>query len=280
MAGKLSLRRQSAGTSAISFFEAHGDEIATGVDQRLNPFYMEEEAKVDFKKGLEVVGRFMQDSLDRVIAADKANLDEQANDIRPNLELREAGEEVQQQLVFTRRMLTGFYGVELANEILATDGPAANPDQPLLLWRQAEQTAERLRSTPFDEPPRRTTSSFQFDPVKLADELEPPLGRLKAAYEAVVLERRKLESTVTEKAASTEAFDTDFRDCLRFGVGLCRLAGRPDLAGRLNASMLTAPRRRGSSEGSTPEPEDEPAPSADDPQPPAETGSSDPQEAA
>ena len=278
MAGTMSIRRQRAGTSALSFFNAHGDEIAGGATERVNIFYQADENPVDFKLGLEVVGRLMQASLDRVILADKANLDEQANDIQPGLELREAGEEVQQQLVFTRRMLTGFYGVELANEILATDGPAAGADQPLLLWRQSEQTAERLRNTPFEEP-RRTSASFDFRPSALADELEPAVLRLKAAYEAVDLERRKLESTVAEKAAATKAFDADFRDGLRFGVGLCRLAGRPDLAVRLKASLLDPP-RRSSSEEPPSEPEEESPPSPGDPEPPAEAGSdSGPEEA-
>ncbi len=70
MAGTMSIRRHKAGSSAIAFFAAHGEEIGSGVDQRLLPFYEEGEAPVDFRLALQVVGRLMQASLDGVIGAD------------------------------------------------------------------------------------------------------------------------------------------------------------------------------------------------------------------
>ncbi len=276
MASTMSVRRHKAGSSAIAFFAAHGEEIGSGVDERLIPFYQDGETPVDFRLALTVVNRLMQASLDGVIDTDKANVDEKDNDIAPTLELEKAGREVNSQLVFIRRMLTGFYGVDLANQILATDGPAASPAQPHLLWRQGEQTVERLRTTPFQEP-ERTSSSFEFDPLALANELEPAVARLQAAMDAVTLERRKIETTVKEKAATQAAFDADFRDCLRFGVGVCRLAKEPALARKLKASALDSPRRRSASpdEDSPEEGTEDSAPPEDDPSPTGEDESGD-----
>ncbi len=169
-------------------------------------------------------------------------------------------------MVFIRRMLTGFYGLDLANQVLATEGPAARYDQPELLWRQAEQTVERLRETPFKEP-RRTSDSFQFDPLALAGELEPAVAKLKAAYDAVTVERRKLEDPVDEKAETRKGFDADFRACVRLGVALALIAGKPNLARRLKASILEPPRR-----GSGSEPEESDAEPTEEPE--AATGES------
>ena len=275
MAGTMSIRRQRAAASAISFIEAHGEEIGTAANQATSIFYMPEETPVDYWLSLKVKARMLERRRDDVIAADEDHLDEQANDIEPTLELREAGAEVNAQLVFTRRMLTGFYGVELADKILATDGPAAGPDQPQLLWRQGKQTAERLRTTPFDEP-KRTSSSFQFNPVALADELEPAVQRLERALAAVDLERRKIEATVNRKAEAIAAFDSAFRITVRFTVAVCLLAGKPNLARRLRASLLDPPRRRaGEGDG---EPEEETPPGAGDPEEPAAADSETEQE--
>ncbi len=260
MAGILSIRRQRAASSAVAFFEAHGEKISTGVADSFRPFYEEGEEPVDFQLVLTVACRLLKDRLQGVIDADKAKIDEEANDIIAYLELEEAGREVNAQLVFIRRMLTGFYGVDLANEVLATDGAAARYDQPELLWRQGEQTAERLRNTPFKEP-RRTSSSFQFDPLALAGELEPAVVNLATAYKTVTVERRKLEDPVTKKAEALQTFDTDFRACLRLGVALALVAGLPNIAKRLRASLLDAPRRGSGSEeaDSAAEPAEEPA---------------------
>lgn len=247
MASNMSVYRQRAKHSTVSFIDAHEDEITTSIHQRFQPFLAEGESPPDVRSTLRLVGRLVENCADRVIEADKANLDELDDDFEPRLDLAEAAEEVHDRLVDVRQILRGLYGPELSQELLAIDGPTANVDQPDLLWRQGEHTMERLRD-PDVAPSRRKTLSVELDRSALADELEPAVKRLGAAHRVVHLERRELESTRAEKRRAMEEFDLDFRGCVRLIVGFCLLARRPDLAEKLDTAVLQPRRSSRSSE--------------------------------
>ena len=80
-----------------------------------------------------------------------------------------------------RSITDGLFGPLRSAEILATDGPTAEVDQPDLLWRQGDHTLSRLEN-PALGVPDMPTESLQFDPAKLASELKADLTfRLRRA---------------------------------------------------------------------------------------------------
>ncbi len=244
MPSKMSLRRQEAATSAIAFLEAHEDEIASGAEQRLLPLVEDGEELPKVRYSLQLVRRWMGQRLAEVVEADQVHIDEKDGDLGPRLELVEATEEVQRQLVAGRRIAAGVYGAKRAQEIFALDGPTGNTRQPLIVLRQGQDTVRRFRKATFVAP-QETVGGVAFDPIGFADRLEPAVERLARAYEAVALERRKIEATVNAKNKAHAEFDGDFRAGVRHAVALCLIGGKPELAFRLKASLLNPPRRGG-----------------------------------
>ena len=230
------LRREQATSAATSFFESFADEVGSGVGRRLHPFLADGEEPLDFRLGLRLTGRFVQAGFDGLHRASGAHLGARAANVQPRQELKEASEEVASRLVFARELMRGFYGPKAANRILGLSGRTPTADQPLLLWRHGRDAARRLRTADVGNPPR--LSGLSFDPQILADELEAVLERLAQAMKAADLERARTTSIVADKAAALKQFDVDYRDAIRFAVGFCRMAGRPDLASAIRAEWL------------------------------------------
>ncbi len=242
MPSTMSLRRQRAASSAIAFLETREDEIGSCAEEQLGPLVRPGEKLPDVRFCLKLVRRWMAKGLAGVVAADQANINERDGDLGPRLELVEATEDVQRQLVAGRRIAVVVYGAARAQEILALDGITGNVKQPLKVLRQGQDTVKRLREAAIAAP-QEEVGGVDFDPVAFADRLEPAVERLARAYDAVVLERRKVQVTVDGKAHAHAVFDTLFRAGVRFAVALCLIGGKPELAARLSAKELNAPRR-------------------------------------
>ncbi len=246
MAGNMSIRRQRAAEDAIGYLVVNEDEIVAGVTDNLFPFLEEGEEEPDVRTPLRLATRKMEDSLDSMIRADKTDFEARLAHAKLREELDEAAQDVRGQLVNIRGVVAGLYGEKRAKEIVAIDGPTAQTAQPQLLWRQGEHTVERLEKETFKEPDKNT-KSIAFDRKALLEELKPAVVRLKAAQNAVVIDRRRLQKVVRAKNKVFEAFDRSFRAYVRYGVGVSRIGGLDDLAKKLNTALLQA-RGRGTSE--------------------------------
>ncbi len=237
MSETMTQRRQRAGSSAIALFEANEDDIVAGLEERLRPFLQPGENQVDFRLTLKLLGRLIEVSLDEVLDAVTDDSDD-----APLKEFWEAAHDVGSQVIFIRRIFRSLYGPQLANQLLGIKGSTATPQQPELLARQGEMVVARLRNPVLDPP--RCTNSIQLDPTAMADELETAVDRLVEAREAALAERCKRDAKASVAADAGRDFDTNFRDSVRLGAGLCRMAGLPELARRLKTSQLRPKPRR------------------------------------
>ncbi len=169
-------------------------EVTPLLVARIGPF-LEEGESLDFNLLQRVLGRMIAASRQRLIDADKAHLDELTGDVVPRLERDDVVGAVRHKLIDIRQLAQVLFGLAHAIEIVAVDGSTAL--QPEFLWRQAEHTLSRLRSPDLGLP-AASTASITFDPLKLADELEPLVTALRQAIDGVEIDRR-------EAAVSVEA---------------------------------------------------------------------------
>jgi hypothetical protein len=267
MASVPSIDRQKASTVFRSVENTHVQEALPVVEDRLREVLTGEETLPDVRLLATLLGRFRVGGTQRLTAADNAHDEELANDNEPRQRRDVAGERVHGKLVHVRRIADGLFGPERSGEVLGTSGPTAPVTEGERLWRQAEDTANRLEAPGFTAQ-ATTTSSVQFDPAQLAAELRSDNAAFREALDAVALEQRRAEASLQAKDARlTEATRIDAA-CARIYVGLFLLADRRDLAARF-LRALRRTRRRASSAGdpsplpdSGPSPDGEPSPAA------------------
>ncbi len=238
MASRLVVLRQRLANAIHAALERFSEVVAPVINERTGPFLREGEVLFDFPLLQRVLGRMVEASFERMVAADKAHFDELANDIAPRMERDKQVATVRQKLIDVRRIVQGLFGLERAVEVVAIDGKTAY--QPDLLWRQAEHTLSRLRS-PDLRLPAASTASIALDPTTLADELEPMVTALKAAIDAVDLDRRAAATSHQDKLDAIADHDLLITAGGRIVSGFYLLARRPDLANRIKLSLR--PRR-------------------------------------
>ncbi len=147
------------------------------------------------------------------------------------------------KLIEIRQLAQALFGLAHAIEIVAVAGSTAL--QPALLWRQAEHTLSRLRS-PDLKLPAASTAAITFDPLQLADELEPLVTALRQAIDGIEIDRREAAVSVEAKHGTMSDHQLLLGACGRIVTGFYLLAGRQDLANRIR---LALPRRRRPQDG-------------------------------
>ena len=262
MASRLVVLRQRLANAIHAALERFSEIVSPVINERTAPFLQEGEVLFDFPLLQRVLGRMVEASFERMVAADKAHLDELANDIAPRMERDQWVEAVRRKLIDVRRIVQGLFGTERAVEVVAIDGRTAH--QPDFLWRQAEHTLSRLRS-PDLRLPEASTASIALDPATLADELEPLVIGLKGSIDAVDLDRRAAATSVQDKKEAMADHDLLIAACGRIVSGFYLLARRPDLADRIRLSLR--PRRTPDADASTDAPDADPAPASPDTEP-------------
>ena len=150
-----SQRLTAAIQAGLSVFR---QEVTPLLDARVAPFLEEGETGFDFVLLQRVLGRMSAASRDRLIAADKANIDELSDDVAPRLVRDDTVDAVRQKLIDIRRVAEVLFGSAYAVQIVAVDGSTGL--QPELLWRQAEHTLGRLRA-PDLRLPKASTSALR-----------------------------------------------------------------------------------------------------------------------
>ncbi|MEE8525072.1 MAG: hypothetical protein V3T72_14140 [Thermoanaerobaculia bacterium] len=83
MASKLIVLRQRIASSIQAAFAAFASEVTPVLDERTESFLEEGEAGFDFQLFQQVLSKMVAASFQRMVAADKAHVDELANDVAP-----------------------------------------------------------------------------------------------------------------------------------------------------------------------------------------------------
>ena len=263
-----SLDRQKASTVFRSVEHSHVQDVLPVIENQLREVLIGEETLPDVAFVATLFGRLQTRGTRRLLAAENAYDGEVANDAGPRLLRDEAGERVYRKLVEVRRIADGLFGPEHSAKVLGTAGATAPVAEGERLWRQAEDTANRLEAPEFTVPVM-TTSSLQFDPARLVAELRSDNDAFREALDAVALEQRKAEASLEvkrERLAASERIDAA---CRRFYEGFFLMADREDLLDRLRRAL-----RRRARPGSRPDdvappepdpPQDEPSPDGEPP---------------
>lgn len=255
MASVPSIDRQKASTVFRSVENSHVQDVLPVVEDRLREALVGEETLPNVPFLATLLGRVQVGGTRRLIAADNAHEEELANDKEPRQRRDEAGERVHRKLVEIRRIADGLFGPERSGEVLGTNGPTAPVTEGERLWRQGEDTANRLEAPDFTAPVM-TTSSLQFDAKQMATELRSDNDAFREALDAVALEQRKAEATLAAKnAAHAEAKRIDAAFA-RIYEGFFLLADRGDLLEKFLRALRRRTRRGVSGNGdASPEPD-------------------------
>lgn len=247
-----SIDRQKASTVFRSIESSHVRDVLPAVEDRLREVLDGEEPLPDVSLLTALLGRVQAGGIGRLISADKAHDEELANDSEPRQRRDEAGDRVHKKLVEVRRIATGLFGPKRVDEVLGLPGQTAPVSEGERLWRQAEDTVQRLGAPEF-RTPVMTTESLQFDPATLAAELAADNATFRTALDSVALEQRKAEATQqakTERLADAKRIDAA---CSRIYEAFFLLADRADLLDRFRRALRRGTRRRAAStdDGST-----------------------------
>ena len=86
MASRLVVLRQRLANTIHSALERFSEVVAPVISERTGPFLEEGEVLFDFPLLQRMLGRMVEASFERIVAADKAHFDELTNDIAPRIE--------------------------------------------------------------------------------------------------------------------------------------------------------------------------------------------------
>ncbi len=251
-----SIHRQKASTVFRSVELTHVRDVLPSVEDRLRQVLSGEEVLPDLSLLIALLGRFQVRGTQQLIVADNAHEEELANDVEPRQRRDEAGERVRKKIVEVRRIATGLFGTERSVEVLGGSGQTAPVSEGERLWRQGEDTAQRLEDPGFTVPVM-TTASLQFDPAALVSELRTDNAAFRQALDAVALQQRKAETSLEAKNARLDDAKRIDAACGRIYDGFFLLADRADLLDRFRRALRRSTRRAASSTGDpSPETED------------------------
>jgi hypothetical protein len=253
--------RQRVAEAIAAAARNHAREVGTRLQEVLAPAFPEELVPFDLVELHEGLARYLEMRIEAIVEADETHLGELRDDKGPRLRRDEAVEELYGKLVETRQLVLGSFGDEQLEDVLGYAG--ATPQDPLELQRVAGRALELLRR-PVDELPTPRSAAVQIDLVALTDELQPAFDQLTTALREVADERRQAESTLRGKDLELDAFDAAAAGIGRVISGFDQLAGFPEFAERVRLTLPNR-RRRGTTEGDEPLPEEEAPPAGESP---------------
>ncbi len=249
-----SIGRQKASTVLKSVEQSHIRDALPEVEGQLREVLTGEETLPDVPLLAALLGRVQVGGTQRLIAAEKVHEGKLASAVEPRKLRDEAGQRVHNKLVEVRRIAAGLFGPEHSAKLLGAPGLTAAVSEGERLWRQAEDTIQRLTAPNFIVP-KMTTASLQFDPALLAAELEVDNTELRQALDAVALEQRKAETTLAAKQLRLDDAERIDDACRRIYEGFLLLADRGDLLDRLRRALRRGTRRSAAStDDGSPEP--------------------------
>lgn len=223
---KMAANRLAISATVTSSFQVHGNEIGSALHARLFP---DGGVRSDTTlRMLEALSGCMERAASEVQAADLAHAAELLDDEAPRQQRDSAHVLLTSTLLGMRETMSALYGPAVA----AAYGLAeALPSQTEQLLQRGRVVAGLLRKLPLSAKPLRATLSCK--PSVLADELEPLIEALDAALAEVRRETREAQLTVERKAQAAETWQSTYQAVTSVFHGLFLLAGRRDLAERI-----------------------------------------------
>lgn len=236
-------------TDAVSAsLRVHGPEVAAGLSAALDlggPGARATRAEVEKLLGL--LGQLLDRTAVELAAADAAHVSELSDDEAPREQRDAATAKVRDKLLGLRDLLSGAYGEAVAKGYHVVE---ALPEQPQQVLQRGRNVAELLRTKPLKAPSRH--ASLKLKVPELADELTPLLDALEAALSTVRQEEREAQATQERKNRASENWQRIYQGATHLAYGAYILAGRRDLADRIEPTT----RKRAGSE----DPGEPPAP--------------------
>jgi len=256
---KMAANRLAVTATVTSSATVHGAEIADNLHRVLFPDGPQRTEATH--KFLSVLGDLLDRAAVEVQEADLAHAAEMLDDEEPRQRRDDAQSLLAATLIEQRKVLDSLYGERLSGVYGLA---AALPTQPTALLQRARTVCQQLRSQPITARPLR--ASLTVKASDLATELAARIEALAGALGDVKREEREAQLTLERKNQATVEWQTAYQGVTYAFYGLYLLAGRPDLADRIEP---TARRRAG-----LPEPTDEgngadPGPAAPAPSAPA-----------
>jgi hypothetical protein len=260
---KMAASRLAVTATVTSSASVHGSQIAETLHAALFP---EGPHKPELtQKFVEALGLYLDRAALEVQEADLRHAAELLDDEEPRQRRDALAAQLTASLLGQRDTVAALYGGETVRSYGLAD---ALPTQPAQLCQRARVVLALLRKQPIAAKPLRTGVTVKA--TALADELDPLIEQLGAALDDVQRESREAQLTQERKTHAAEAWQTAYQGVTYAFYGLYLLAGRKDLADRIEP---TARRRAGLPEdGDKPEPAPSPVAPPSPPAPPAAGG--------
>lgn len=232
------------------------ETVADALVERLAPAAGAETTAL--RKSVTVLGGsllgWLSAQTDAMLAADAAHAAELGDDAALRAGRDAHAATVSQHLGALREVVRVYFGEA---SVAKLGLPGALPDDPSALHRLGGAVLAQLRDF---TPPAPKLPSMKFVHAEWRALLEAPVAALGEALDAVALDRRENELTLTEKHRAIAAYDAAFRGTATALAGLFTAAGRDDLAARVRPSTRRAGQTAESTEGELPAaPEPKPA---------------------
>ena len=230
MASKLVTDREKSTNAVIAAARTHGAVAADAVAQALAGVLEKGEKQPDVGLLLELCTRVLDRSIGQVVATDKANEAELADDAEPRERRDELAATLGADIVELKEIATGILGRAVLRP-LRLEGNT--PRDPVVLLRHAEGVVEALKTA---ELPKSRVRGARFRAKEWAERLDGTIGGLKAALQDVARETREAEATLVAKNRALAEHDRIFGDVATLVAAVLRMGGEVELAARVRPS--------------------------------------------
>ncbi len=254
MANKMVTDRSADASLLSAASDIFMREVSPALNGTLSPFVGEGEPVPELTTLPVLASRLVNQRLDHLVEADKANIDARAGLIEPRKRRDEAFSQANDTVYRVRDVCRGLYGPELCARIVPDDGRI--PQRPKAFLHMGEHVLERLRDAERSLP-SQTLVGIEVERVELSTNFEADLEELDEALDEVDVKSREAEITQTVKNEAMREFNVTFSAAVKLLEASAVLAGKPELAERVR------PTRSSRSSGKNAESKEEAAPAAD-----------------
>ncbi len=216
-------------------------EITPALKEVLSPLVGEGE-RMDVELLPALAARLVDRKLERLIEADKANIDARAALIEPRQRRDGAFDHAYDTVYKIRDLCRGLYGRELAARVIPDDKRI--PQRPKAFLHTAQHVLERLWDLERELPPQ-LLEGIDVERMRLSKTFASDVEALDDSLDEVDLKRREAEITQEAKNEALLEFKAAFGAAIRLLEALTILAGKPELAARVRPTR----RRRSSGNG-------------------------------
>jgi len=243
MATKGALDRERVARKIVAAARIHAPLVGARLQEVFSPAVAEGEPAPDFAVFLDQLARYLEMRIEEMVAKEKLHFAELDDDLAPQRRRDQAAEAVRDTLLALRSTINGAFGSDFGEKLLGVEG--RTPDDPLALFRQAEEALDKLTAESLELPSLRL-EGFSVDLGTLVAQLQSPLDELGRALVEVNDQSRLKEATIRERDLALGAFDVAVGSVGRIVIAFDNLAGFPEFGERIR---FTVPfrRRRGTS---------------------------------